>query len=69
MLFEAAYSYRISESKDQGNDSRINHELKLLINNRKNYVHLEHYTQTHQKIKKKGLVKCGREREGEGDRR
>ena len=68
MLFEAAYSYRISESKDQGNDSRINHELKLLINNHKNYVHLEHYTQTHPK-KKKGLVKCGREREGEGDRR
>ena len=53
LLLEAAYSYRISEPNDQGNNSRINHELKLLINNHKNYVHLEHYTQTHQKIKKR----------------
>ena len=43
---EAVYSYSISGSIDQGNDSGINHELKL-INNHKNYIHLERYTQTH----------------------
>ena len=45
---EAVYSYSISGSIDQGNDSGINHELKL-INNHKNYIHLESYTQTHRK--------------------
>ena len=64
MLLEVAYSYSISGSIDQGNDSGINHELKL-INNHKNYIHLERYTQTHWKIKKKGLDKCGRKKERE----
>ena len=61
MLIEAAYSYRISGPIDQGNDSRINHELKLLFNNHKNYIHQECHTQTHRK--KKGLDKCGRKKE------
>ena len=50
---EAVYSYSISGSIDQGNDSGINHELKLLFNNHKNYNHQERHTQTHRKIKKK----------------
>ena len=53
MLIEAAYSYRISGPIDQGNDSRINRELKLLFNNHKKYINQERHTQTHQKIKKK----------------
>ena len=63
MLIEAAYSYRISGPIDQGNDSRIIRELKLLFNNHKNYIHQERHTQTHRKIKKKGLDKCGRKKE------
>ena len=62
MLLEATYSYRISEPIDQGNDSGINHELKLLFNNHKNYIHQERHTQTHRK-KKRGLDKCGRKKE------
>ena len=35
-IVEATYSYRINGPKDQGNNSGINHNLKLLINNHKN---------------------------------